>query len=260
MGGDSPKAMAELYVQGGYLADDAVLRALAEVKSAEDCEAVSVAARAIYLFWVQDAAERGWCAGTFSVHLCLPPHLRSVMSSGFLVNCPVCQSGAQIGTNSRTTFLGIFKILKNFKLLFTKELAFWLLRKLRELAPICAPRHHRVEGFTYDRQAVDCLDSSSGRVGLPHGFIGWGWTRVRASVPRGRTCNLNCPSSRVRLRCGIFHPCRHRTIATNRTFPRPRRTRKRPSQNRLGTPNGPLWDPLWTPFSHPNSRGICKFA
>ncbi len=57
LGGDSPKAMAELYVQGGYLADDAVLRALAEVKSAEDCEAVSVAARTLYLPWVQDAAE-----------------------------------------------------------------------------------------------------------------------------------------------------------------------------------------------------------
>ncbi|MCC7315419.1 MAG: BREX-1 system phosphatase PglZ type B [Planctomycetes bacterium] len=57
LGGDSPKAMADLYAQGGYLADDAVLRALAEVKSAEDCEAVSVAARALYLPWVQDAAE-----------------------------------------------------------------------------------------------------------------------------------------------------------------------------------------------------------
>lgn len=57
LGGDSPTAMADLYSQGGYLADDAVLRALAEVKSAEDCEAVSVAARAIYLPWVQEAAE-----------------------------------------------------------------------------------------------------------------------------------------------------------------------------------------------------------
>jgi len=57
LGGDSPKGMADLYAHGGYLADDAVLRALAEVKSAEDCEAVSVAARAIYLPWVQDAAE-----------------------------------------------------------------------------------------------------------------------------------------------------------------------------------------------------------
>ncbi|MCE9589092.1 MAG: BREX-1 system phosphatase PglZ type B [Planctomycetes bacterium] len=57
LGGDSPKAMADLYAHGGYLADDAVLRALAEVKSVEDCEAVSVAARAIYLPWVQNATE-----------------------------------------------------------------------------------------------------------------------------------------------------------------------------------------------------------
>ena len=57
LGGDLPMAMADLYAHGGYLADDAVLRALAEVKSAEDCGAVSVAARAIYLPWVQDAAE-----------------------------------------------------------------------------------------------------------------------------------------------------------------------------------------------------------
>src|SRR4030042_1444185 len=49
--------MVGLYVHGGYLADDSVLRALAEVKSAEDCEAVSAAARAIYLPWVQNAAE-----------------------------------------------------------------------------------------------------------------------------------------------------------------------------------------------------------
>ncbi len=57
LGGDTPKAMADLYAQSGYLADDAVLRSLAEVKSAEDFEAVSVAARALYLPWVQDAAE-----------------------------------------------------------------------------------------------------------------------------------------------------------------------------------------------------------
>lgn len=57
LGGDSPKAMADIYAHGGYLADDAVLRVLAEVKSAADCEAVTIAARAIYLPWVQDAAE-----------------------------------------------------------------------------------------------------------------------------------------------------------------------------------------------------------
>src|SRR5204863_1195811 len=57
LGGDSPSAMADLYAQGAYLADDAVLRALAAVKSAEDLDAVSVAARALYLPWLQDAAE-----------------------------------------------------------------------------------------------------------------------------------------------------------------------------------------------------------
>lgn len=57
LGGDSPKAMADLYAHGGYLADDTILRALAEVKSAEDVAAVSAVARAIYLPWLQDAAE-----------------------------------------------------------------------------------------------------------------------------------------------------------------------------------------------------------
>jgi hypothetical protein len=57
LGGHSPKAMVELYVQGGYLADDAVLRALAEVKNTEDWDAVSVAARAVYLPWLRDTAE-----------------------------------------------------------------------------------------------------------------------------------------------------------------------------------------------------------
>jgi hypothetical protein len=57
MGGDSPEAMADLYAHGGYLADDAVLRALADVKSAEDHGAVAGAIRALYLPWVNDAAE-----------------------------------------------------------------------------------------------------------------------------------------------------------------------------------------------------------
>lgn len=57
LGGDSLATMMDLYTHGGYLADDAVLRALAEVKSAEDHEAVSGAIRAIYLPWLQDAAE-----------------------------------------------------------------------------------------------------------------------------------------------------------------------------------------------------------
>jgi hypothetical protein len=57
LGGDSPKAMADLYIQGGYLADDTTLRALAEVKTAADHDAVSSAARVVYLPWIQDAAE-----------------------------------------------------------------------------------------------------------------------------------------------------------------------------------------------------------
>lgn len=57
LGGDSPNAMADLYARAAYLADDCLLRALAGVKSAEDFRAVVAAARALYLPWVQDAAE-----------------------------------------------------------------------------------------------------------------------------------------------------------------------------------------------------------
>ena len=57
IGGDSPAAMMDLYVHGGYLADDVALRALAEVKSAEDHEAVAIAIRVVYLPWLQDTAE-----------------------------------------------------------------------------------------------------------------------------------------------------------------------------------------------------------
>ncbi len=57
LGGDSPAAMAALYADGGYLADDALLRALAEAKAADDLNAVSVAARAMYLPWLEHAAE-----------------------------------------------------------------------------------------------------------------------------------------------------------------------------------------------------------
>lgn len=57
LGGDSPKAMADLYVQGGYLADNTTLQALAEVKNAADHDSVATAVRVVYLPWVQDAAE-----------------------------------------------------------------------------------------------------------------------------------------------------------------------------------------------------------
>jgi hypothetical protein len=49
--------MAKLYVEGGYLADDAVLRALACVKTAADIEAVQMAARCVYLPWLEDTAR-----------------------------------------------------------------------------------------------------------------------------------------------------------------------------------------------------------
>lgn len=58
IGGDAPDAMASLYAEGGFLADDAVLRSLASVKSHADNKAVSAAIRAIYLPWLGAGAER----------------------------------------------------------------------------------------------------------------------------------------------------------------------------------------------------------
>ena len=57
LGGDSPKAMADLYTEDGYLADDAVLRAISSVKSSEDARAIQVAIRSIYLPWLEDVAR-----------------------------------------------------------------------------------------------------------------------------------------------------------------------------------------------------------
>ena len=57
LGGDSADAMAKLYAEGGYLADDAALRALACVKSAGDLGAVQAAVRCIYLPWLEDTAR-----------------------------------------------------------------------------------------------------------------------------------------------------------------------------------------------------------
>ena len=57
LGGDSPKGMADLYAQGAYLADDAALRASAEVRSAEDWRSVAAVIHAVYLPWLQDTAE-----------------------------------------------------------------------------------------------------------------------------------------------------------------------------------------------------------
>lgn len=57
LGGDSAEAMAKLYAEGGYLADEAVLRALASVKTAEDAAAVQAAVRCVYLPWLEDTAR-----------------------------------------------------------------------------------------------------------------------------------------------------------------------------------------------------------
>ncbi|MCK4302973.1 MAG: BREX-1 system phosphatase PglZ type B [Candidatus Eisenbacteria sp.] len=57
VGGDSPEFMAQLYVEGAYRADDAALRALAAVKSAEDVQAVKAAVRCLYLPWLEDTAR-----------------------------------------------------------------------------------------------------------------------------------------------------------------------------------------------------------
>ncbi len=57
LGGESIDVMAKLYTEGGYLADDATLRALACVKTAEDAAAVQTAVRSIYLPWLEDTAR-----------------------------------------------------------------------------------------------------------------------------------------------------------------------------------------------------------
>jgi len=58
LGGESPDEMAKLYAEGAFLADDAALRALATVKTTADARAVHAAVRAVYLPWIDAAAER----------------------------------------------------------------------------------------------------------------------------------------------------------------------------------------------------------
>ncbi len=58
LGGDSITDLEKQYVQGGYLADDFALRALASVKTKADCDAIEAAVRALYLPWLEHAAER----------------------------------------------------------------------------------------------------------------------------------------------------------------------------------------------------------
>lgn len=54
IGGDSAEAMARRYAEGGYLPDDAALRALSCAKSADDVTAVRTAVRCVYLPWLDD--------------------------------------------------------------------------------------------------------------------------------------------------------------------------------------------------------------
>lgn len=58
LGGDSIADLEKQYIQGGYLADDFALKALASVKAKADIEAIEVAVRALYLPWLEHAAER----------------------------------------------------------------------------------------------------------------------------------------------------------------------------------------------------------
>lgn len=57
LGGDSVEMMAKLYTEGGYLTDDAALRALACAKTAEDTAAIEAAVRCVYLPWLEDTAR-----------------------------------------------------------------------------------------------------------------------------------------------------------------------------------------------------------
>jgi hypothetical protein len=57
LAGDSPDAIGTKYAKTGYRVDDAVLRALAAVKTAEDREAVCAAIRVVYLPWLEDTAR-----------------------------------------------------------------------------------------------------------------------------------------------------------------------------------------------------------
>ena len=58
LGGQTVEAMRDLYAEGGWQADAAVLQALSCVETREDQAAVAAAVRAVYLPWVEAAAER----------------------------------------------------------------------------------------------------------------------------------------------------------------------------------------------------------
>jgi hypothetical protein len=57
LGGDTPDAVAALYTDGAYLADDAVLRAMESVKTAQDLNVVRAVIRSMYLPWLEDTAR-----------------------------------------------------------------------------------------------------------------------------------------------------------------------------------------------------------
>jgi hypothetical protein len=57
LSGETPDAIGGAYIKTGYRADDAVLRALAAVKTADDQEALRNAIRAVYLSWLDDTAR-----------------------------------------------------------------------------------------------------------------------------------------------------------------------------------------------------------
>lgn len=58
LGGDSAAEMANLYSEDGFQADDSALRALAGVGNHAQRNAIRTAVRAMYLTWLEQAAER----------------------------------------------------------------------------------------------------------------------------------------------------------------------------------------------------------
>ncbi len=57
LGGDTADEMGKLYAEGGFITDEAAMRAIASVKSAADIRAVQSAVRSLYLPWLEAAAE-----------------------------------------------------------------------------------------------------------------------------------------------------------------------------------------------------------
>lgn len=57
LGGDSPGEMAKVYASEAYLVDDAAIRAMASVRSADDARAAGIAIRSVYLPWLSAACE-----------------------------------------------------------------------------------------------------------------------------------------------------------------------------------------------------------